>query len=188
MARARDVGAYLLSQGVQDRLELQKLLFYSQAWHLAWHGAPLFPETIRAWDCGPVVGEVWYELSRGGALTNASALTPAERETVDAVCAFYGTFSGTQLSELTHLERPWAEAWRPERPNPIIPLDAMRAYYGAIPCEGKVIPESYRRGIELLLGLPPEDLAALLVDHPTEATTQDAIAFLEGRETGPWLS
>lgn len=80
MSSARDVAAYLERLGVRDRLELQKLLYYAQAWHLAWEGVPLFPETIRAWDRGPVVGEVWYELSRGGRAGDAERLVSVEDE------------------------------------------------------------------------------------------------------------
>lgn len=42
-----DVAAALLARtGSITTMKLQKLVFYSQAWHLAFTGGPLFPETI----------------------------------------------------------------------------------------------------------------------------------------------
>jgi uncharacterized phage-associated protein len=34
-------------------LKLQKLLYYTQAWYLAFTGQPLFSESIEAWVHGP---------------------------------------------------------------------------------------------------------------------------------------
>ncbi|MDR1325091.1 MAG: DUF4065 domain-containing protein [Treponema sp.] len=35
-------------------MKLQRLVYYCQGAHLAFHGKPLFPEPIEAWECGPV--------------------------------------------------------------------------------------------------------------------------------------
>lgn len=45
-------------------MKLQKLVYYCQAWHLAWEGRALFPEAIHAWASGPVHPEL-YELRQG---------------------------------------------------------------------------------------------------------------------------
>lgn len=45
-------------------MKLHRLLYYSQAWHLAWEGKPLFDDEIQAWANGPVVASI-YELHRG---------------------------------------------------------------------------------------------------------------------------
>lgn len=64
-ASVLDVAACVLeSQGPMSHMKLQKLCYYSQAWHLAWEGVPLFPERIEAWANGPVV-PVLYEALRG---------------------------------------------------------------------------------------------------------------------------
>ena len=42
-----------------SNLKLQKLLYYAQAWHLAFFGAPLFDEDFEAWVHGPVVPRVF---------------------------------------------------------------------------------------------------------------------------------
>ncbi|MFI5930904.1 Panacea domain-containing protein [Actinoplanes sp. NPDC051494] len=38
---------------------LQKLVYYSQSWHLALLGEPLFRDTIQAWRDGPVTLTLW---------------------------------------------------------------------------------------------------------------------------------
>ncbi|WP_328689855.1 DUF4065 domain-containing protein [Streptomyces phaeochromogenes] len=45
-------------------MKLQKLVYYCQAWHLAWEGRASFPEAIRAWASGPVCPAL-YELHQG---------------------------------------------------------------------------------------------------------------------------
>lgn len=64
-ARAVDVAEYILAQqGEMSAMKLHRLVYYCQAWHLAWSGAPLFEEEIHAWANGPVVPAL-YELHEG---------------------------------------------------------------------------------------------------------------------------
>jgi uncharacterized phage-associated protein len=44
-------------------LKLQKLLYFSQGWYLAYHNVPLFEDPIEAWRYGPVVRSVYHALS-----------------------------------------------------------------------------------------------------------------------------
>ncbi|WP_307850044.1 MULTISPECIES: type II toxin-antitoxin system antitoxin SocA domain-containing protein [unclassified Saccharopolyspora] len=39
-------------------MKLQKLVYYSQAWHLVWDERPLFDEPVQAWANGPVVPDL----------------------------------------------------------------------------------------------------------------------------------
>ena len=60
MADVQDVAAYIVARfGRIDTFKLQKLLYYSQAWHLVWDGEPLFEDEIEAWAAGPVVRSVY---------------------------------------------------------------------------------------------------------------------------------
>lgn len=141
MATANDVAAYIMGQAATPitTMKLQKLLYYSQGWSLAWDGQPLFTDEIAAWANGPVIYSV-FKNHRGDFRIsqwkhgNASALTADERETVDAVLGFYGNLTGQQLSDMTHGERPWLEA-RGDLPvgarssNPI-DLDVMQDFFG----------------------------------------------------------
>ncbi len=84
-ASVLDVAAYILqSQGPMTHMKLQKLCYYSQAWHLAWDGAPLFPEKIEAWANGPII-PVLYEALRGEFKVDSQLL--AERLTNESIRA-----------------------------------------------------------------------------------------------------
>ena len=71
---AQQIADYLIafSHSVGDpisNLKLQKLLYYAQAWYLALHNEPLFPESIEAWVHGPAVPPVygncsWWAIKR----------------------------------------------------------------------------------------------------------------------------
>lgn len=108
MTTAMDVADYIEStHSTTGAMQLQKLLYYSQAWSLAWTGRPLFSDEIEAWTKGPVVRQVW---SQGTFRAAQTALSEAQRRIVDAVVEFYGRMGGGTLSSLTHRELPWAEA------------------------------------------------------------------------------
>jgi uncharacterized phage-associated protein len=143
VASVHDVAAYILQKcGPMSAMKLQKLAYYSQAWSLVWDDRPLFNARIEAWANGPVVRELYrehrgvFQLTRWPA-GDSTRLTPQQRETVDAVCDFYGTKSPQWLSDLTHREKPWVEARRglgpTERGRNEITTQAMADYYSSIP-------------------------------------------------------
>lgn len=139
MASVHDVAAYILEQrGPMSTMKLQKLVYYSQAWHLVWDEEPLFDSRIEAWVNGPVVPELFrrhkgeFQVS-SWTEGDSAELTPSQRESVDIVLDEYGAKSGQWLAELTHLEGPWLEA-REGLPKGAyssteIPLTSMQAYY-----------------------------------------------------------
>lgn len=142
MASAHDVAAYILDkQPGMTTWKLQKLVYYSQAWHLVWREDPLFREPIEAWAHGPVVRELYdrhkryYQVARWP-WGNAENLSPLERQSIDGVVAFYGDKTGHWLRELTHQERPWIDARaglaEGERGNREIRRAAMAEYYGSL--------------------------------------------------------
>ena len=122
-------------------MKLQKLVYYSQGWSLAWDGEPLFDEEIEAWANGPVVRDL-FVLHRGKFTVSEwpegdpEALTPDQRETIDAVLEGYGELTGQQLSDKTHTERPWIEARGNLAPglfsNQVVNLDVMQDYFGGL--------------------------------------------------------
>jgi uncharacterized phage-associated protein len=141
MASAHDVAAYILSKcGDMTAMKLQKLAYYSHAWHLVWEERPLFSEPIEAWANGPVVRDL-YNHHRGQftvsqwSTGDRNRLDEHERSSVDAVLRFYGDKSAHELSELTHREEPWrrARAGAPEGArswNPISDADMFEYYDG----------------------------------------------------------
>lgn len=118
MASVDDVAAAILdTYGPADPMKLQKLLYYVQAWSLAWRGQPMFEEPIEAWQYGPVVERIYQRYKKYGydPIERAEAGSPAnlsseEFETLRAVIDEYWIFAGTTLSDLTHSEPPWVEA------------------------------------------------------------------------------
>ncbi|SDD03904.1 Panacea domain-containing protein [Actinokineospora iranica] len=142
MANVNDVAAYILRQaGPMSAMKLQKLVYYSQAWHLVWDERPLFDQPIEAWANGPVVPDLYRRHQGQYTLTNwpdgnSTRLSPSEQETVDGVVNAYGKYSAQQLSDLTHREQPWIAARAglgpTERSRRLISTDAMQEYYSAV--------------------------------------------------------
>lgn len=141
MASVHDVAAYILDRkGAMSTWKLQKLVYYSQAWHLVWDEEPLFKARIEAWANGPVVREL-YRGHRGQYTVSAwegepSNLTDSERETIDIALRDYGGLSGRTLSHLTHMEAPWREARKGLEPTAQsqrrITDQSMHDYYTAV--------------------------------------------------------
>jgi len=150
MASVHDVANYILAErGTMSTWKLQKLAYYSQAWHLVWAEGALFQDRIEAWANGPVAPAL-YNHHRGQfnvskwSKGDSEKLTKAEKATIDRVLASYGTLSGQQLSQLTHNEGPWQEARSglapTESSSAQISLESMSAFYLAIDSDGEAVP------------------------------------------------
>lgn len=105
MRTAHDIAA-IIRQRRRDRLGLQKLLYYAQAWCLAETGEACFDETIEAWVHGPVVAEVWRHAQAG----DPSRIAPAHLRIIEDVLDVYGVLPGDELVETTHAEPGWLRA------------------------------------------------------------------------------
>jgi len=142
MVTVLDVAAYILSKrGPMTAMKLQKLVYYAQAWSLVWDEKHLFRNEIQAWANGPVAPTLYQAHRRQYMISrlpqgDKSALTPQERETVEAVLKYYGAKSSQWLSDLTHAEKPWKEARKGlapgERGRAVITPAAMAEYYGSL--------------------------------------------------------
>jgi uncharacterized phage-associated protein len=124
-----------------DTWKLQKLVYYSQAWHLVWDSEPLFEERIEAWANGPVAPDLSREHRGKFKMAkwpkgNISRLTRSQRESIDVVLKHYGKRTGFALRELTHKEQPWKDARKgvpaggPSKR--VITPGAMVSYYGSL--------------------------------------------------------
>ncbi|WP_026424525.1 Panacea domain-containing protein [Actinokineospora inagensis] len=116
MASVHDVVAAILDRtGPESPMKLQKLLYYTQGWHLGGTGEPLFPDAIEAWTAGPVVPAVYrrHEGTREVGCWpegDGGRLTAEDAKLVDTVVGRYGKFDRHQLSAMTHEEEPWRAA------------------------------------------------------------------------------
>ena len=146
-----DVAAYILEK-VDDvsTMKLQKLAFYSQAYCLVRRRTPLFKNRIEAWAGGPVVPDL-FKAHRGKYVVNIDAmdfsrppspLSPLEKNIIDHVIDRIGSMSGSELSQLSHSERPWIDAREGlepgERSDRQITNEAIYSYYSSNECHNKV--------------------------------------------------
>lgn len=141
MPTVMNVARYVLEKcGSVTVMKLQKLVYYCQAWSLAWDDEPLFDEDFEAWANGPVCPEL-YETHKGQFRVEPDLLpanpeklfTKDQIESMDAVLKYYGDKSPHWLSELTHKEDPWKIA-RGNCPSGawcknVISKESMRDYY-----------------------------------------------------------
>lgn len=151
MATLNDVADFVIAKtseaGVQlNLLKLQKLVYYCQAWNLAFGRGPLFEGKFQAWVHGPVSRELYDRFAATKFLYSdvttadirkdfdSTKLGADERQLIDAILQTYAKFSGDQLEEMTHQETPWLEArgtFQPhERCESIISEETMTAFYG----------------------------------------------------------
>jgi uncharacterized phage-associated protein len=142
MADVFDVAQFILKKhGPMSAMKLQKLVYYSQAWHTVWADKALFRNKIEAWKDGPVCPALWkkhalsFTVSKivGG---DPDTLTAREKKTVKQVLDFYGKRSAQWLSDLTHSEDPWIDARKGVRKgapsNNEITTRAMSEYYHSL--------------------------------------------------------
>lgn len=137
MPSVLDVAQCLLAKhGPMTTMKLQKLVYYSQAWSVVWDDDVIFPERIEAWKNGPVVRELW-EATRGKFRIseidggNAANLNPEQAITVDFVLSFYGDRDAQWLSDLTHMEDPWKDAYARGQNSEITP-EVLSEYYSTL--------------------------------------------------------
>lgn len=125
-----------------DKLKLQKLLYYAQAWNLVFNKNPLFQNKIEAWIHGPAVPEV-YQFFKNFDFSNPAikfekddfnSFSADEKKILDNIWEVYGKYDGTYLEALTHAELPWQEArsgkGSSEPSQNVISTQTMQQYYG----------------------------------------------------------
>lgn len=144
MANVFDVAKYVLEKcGSMTTMKLQKIVYYCQAWALAWDDEPIFDEDFQAWANGPVCPEL-FSLHKGKFRISADDISgesgeeiaPYFKESMDVVISEYGDKSPQWLSDLTHSEMPWKKARKGCAPGDycsnIIEKEDMRQYYSGL--------------------------------------------------------
>jgi len=136
----------LKNYGPMSHLKLQKLLYYSQAYHLAYFDKELFPEDFEAWMHGPVCRRVFRELRGASVLYSdvnysASGSDPdtelntklASEQLGFLILAALVRWSGLELESATHSEFPWLKARNGFGPadacSVVIDKEDMRTFY-----------------------------------------------------------
>lgn len=140
MPRALTVAKYLVNLSDPDEgdlisnLKLQKLLYYAQGFALAILGRPLFDESIKAWEHGPVVPDVWHAFKEFGSSPippsddiDMGEMSNEEISLLNEVFNVYGQFSAWKLRNMTHEEPPWRQTAR----DSTISHDVLRNYFAS---------------------------------------------------------
>jgi uncharacterized phage-associated protein len=115
MNTIQQIAQWFLGKESMTHKKLQKLCYYSQAWHLALHGSELFAERFEAWVHGPVSPVLYsiyadYGWEKIPSETSQPILEEASEGILQAVWNTYASFDGDQLEALTHSEAPWQKA------------------------------------------------------------------------------
>lgn len=117
---------YILKHyGPMSHLKLQKLLFYCDAYHLAYFDTQLIEDEFEAWVHGPVSRKVFKSLADKSILYSDLEYSPiqdmdedeifeslnsSQKELIKSVLQLLHTWTGFQLEKATHHETPWTEA------------------------------------------------------------------------------
>lgn len=117
---------YILKHyGPMSHLKLQKLLFYCDAYCLAFFGEELLSDKFEAWVHGPVCRKVFNEMKGSSLLYSDMSYSPISgidedyyfnqlpidvKELLTEVLHNLTQWSGIELERSTHKEFPWIEA------------------------------------------------------------------------------
>ena len=117
---------YILSKvGEMNQQKLQKLIYYTQSWHLAYFEQELIDDRFEAWLHGPISRNIWnyykhisnvYDIIQTPNDKDAVVkelevvLTDDQLDLVNSVLDEYGGSSAFELESLTHSESPWQKA------------------------------------------------------------------------------
>lgn len=140
----------LVRGGAMSHLKIQKILFYIQAYHLAYFDEPIIDDNFEAWVHGPVSRKV-YNSAKDLSILHSEIqfvlddgeedpkkiildiLNQSQIELLNDVIDELKDLSGLQLENMTHSEYPWLNARKGfdvgERCTVIITNDIIREYY-----------------------------------------------------------
>ncbi|PHV63800.1 Panacea domain-containing protein [Cyanobacterium aponinum] len=145
MVTTIDVANYFISKSLDtdgktpDKLKLQKLVYYAQAWNLTFYNKPLFDEQLEAWQSGPVAPSLYQYCKNYSSgeypiqSQQTNIFSKSELYVLEEVFRVYGNLNSTQLRKLTHRETPWSGARlglsKKDSSNEPILNNEIRAYY-----------------------------------------------------------
>ncbi|MFW3589166.1 type II toxin-antitoxin system antitoxin SocA domain-containing protein [Vagococcus fluvialis] len=109
---------YILSKEYEiTPLALQKLLYYINAFNLAFNNKAVYDMSPEAWVHGPVFRDVYFKFKNyqynviDDVKKDVDSLLEQDTiKLIDAVLDSFGLYSPKVLENMTHLEDPWNEA------------------------------------------------------------------------------
>ena len=143
----------LFKGGAMSHLKLQKLLYYIQAYHLAYFETELIEDDFEAWVHGPVSRKLYNQVKDFSILYNEikyvvdsnsqhikdfvkSRLTSEQLALTNDVLDALAKKSGLELENMTHNEAPWLKArigvGPAEKCDKIIVKEDIKEYFQAL--------------------------------------------------------
>jgi uncharacterized phage-associated protein len=121
MCNVFDVAKYILSEvGEVSTMKLQKLCYYSLVEGLiSQQQTVIFRNKFEAWANGPVCRDLWnvhkghFSINKGmipDVMLSKKKIPLSYKNYLNLAIEKYGSMTGTELSELTHREKPWRDA------------------------------------------------------------------------------
>jgi len=120
MYSALTIANFFIRKGLLEKItvtpmKLQKLIYFSHGWHLAFFNKPLIKEDVQAWAYGPVIPAIYHIYKNYGNATitkdveeGIEALGDETIEFLDFIWGTYKKFSPIHLSNITHVkDSPW---------------------------------------------------------------------------------
>ena len=136
---------YFIGRGLNEGprftpIQVQKLVYFAHGWMLGIHHRPLLESKFEAWLYGPVMPEVYHNLSyyRGNpaeaeVLAHAKDFDEDEADILDQVFNVYGKFTGVEPSGMTGAkDGPWDRTWRKHKRQAVIPNNLIEKHFASI--------------------------------------------------------
>jgi uncharacterized phage-associated protein len=134
------IGKFAESGDVVTHLKVQKLLYYSEAWHQVINSEELFEGQIQAWAHGPVVPEVFHEFKQYGwnplpvpEENQIPKFSEKIENVLNQVIDAYGELPAKTLETMTHKDTPWIRARgsldSEERCEVSIPKEEIKSFF-----------------------------------------------------------
>lgn len=152
MNNVLEVARYIITKINEPipKFKLQKLVYYCQAWSLAWDDIKLFDEDFEITLGGPIC-KVLLDRHKDLIIVGKDSLkeinievvfTKDQLETMDSVINYYGDKDPFWLTELIRKEKPWLETIRKYDEDgsngKIINKNLIKEYYKSL--EGDIKP------------------------------------------------
>ena len=109
------LGVFQHYEELLTHLKLQKLLYFSQAWFLAFYGQSLIKENFLAWEYGPVERSTYKRFKHYGRDPITEEIAPPKlpepiKHHIFNVLKVYGAYTAFKLAQITHDDKPWKDA------------------------------------------------------------------------------
>ena len=133
----------LIRRGIEEgqpltHIEVQKLLYFWHGWMLGIHSRPLHTGEWEAWQYGPVLRDVYFDLNhhRGQPITTEipaarAQLTDDEVSVLDTVFRYRALGASTLIGVSHTRGGPWDQVWHNGKSSAAISNELIQAYFAS---------------------------------------------------------